>query len=113
MRFSFQDPDVAAEIDRKEIRKLILQALGDGSLNQSQLLKAGKEKGFGRDRIKNMCDELGKKGLLEQKDGPRGSKLFALVDLVVDAPAPPPASNSDSAEELGMIAELPVEEGVL
>ena len=98
IRFSYQDSDIAAEIDREEIRKFILQILSEGPLNQSKLWEAGKERGFGRDRIKKACVELEKERLVEQQVGPRNSKLFILTDLVVDAPAPPSTTRSQEEE---------------
>lgn len=90
------DQEEKAESKRAEVREFVIGQLRAGDANQSELWEEGKKRGYGRDRIKTTCKELEAEGRLEVKDGPRSSKVYHFLDLVVDAPAPPTTTRPET-----------------
>lgn len=95
----FIDPDIKAEIDREALRGWLVKALSQGGpQNLSQLSKAGKLLGYGRDRIRRLCDELTTEGALLIQPGSKNSKLYALAELLLTGGAGAKNNNSEQAE---------------
>jgi len=79
VRLKFLDPDIKAEQDRQKVREWVLQILQEGTLNQSQLVEAGQQYGFGSKRIRNTLTELEGESRLRVRKGPKNSKVFELL----------------------------------
>jgi hypothetical protein len=70
------DPEEKAGENRAEVRAFVLGLLNAGEVKQIDLWMQGKARGFGKERLKNVCEALLAEGLIEAKPGPRGSKIF-------------------------------------
>lgn len=107
VKLKYMDAVTQAETNQQATRSVILEALGNAPLNQSQLLASVKKRnGPGRSRTMAAVNEMVNAEALKVLPGKRkDEKIYALPDLVADRPAPPVTTRCD-AEEIVVEGQL-------
>jgi hypothetical protein len=79
VRIRYMDRDIKKEIDQDALRGWLLDTL-EMPHNKTQLDEAGKARGYGKDRIRKMLDELLQAGEIREEKGPKNSTIYSLTD---------------------------------